>query len=446
MKPPVSPSSLLRRFTTPLKNGVYADSTAPSWLRAVRVPDDVASVSTRSHADEVDPRDVGMAGDSVENIWNAVEDYYRTGVHPAISMCLRKNGKIVLKRSIGHSSGNGPDDAPDAPKSVVTPDTPFCQFSASKAVTAMLIHHLDQQGRIHLMDPVSRYIPEFAQKSKSDITVYHVLAHQSGFPRIPPEVETGVIFDFDRMVHTLCEMKPLHKPGHNMSYHAITGGYILGEIIRRVTGRPITDYLQTVLRGPMGWKNVTFGAPEEVIPSVAVNEKTGYPLIFPFTAMTEYALGKPWDEVMMLTSDPRFYRCVIPAANLVATADEMSEFFQLLLNGGTWRGVEIFKPEVIRRATLESGKMKLDGSMLLIPMRYSPGMMLGADPFGLYGPNSSQAFGHWGFINSFCWADPSRDIAVSFLTSGKPFWGPHILRHFKVFNLIAQYCPQNISA
>jgi CubicO group peptidase (beta-lactamase class C family) len=293
------------------------------------------------------------------------------------------------------------------------------------------------------MDPVCRYIPEFAQHGKEGVTLLHVLAHQSGFPRAPSSVDRDLVFDFDGMVQMLCSMKPAHRPGHDMAYHAITGGYILGEVVRRVTGKSVSEYLQDTLRGPMGWRYFTYGADDAVVPEIAVNENTGYPLVFPFTTLTERALGCAWSDVLRFTRDPRFYRVAIPAANLVATADEMSEFFQLLLDGGTLRNTRVFQPETVRRATLEAGKMRMDGSMVLLPMRYSAGMMLGADPIGLYGPRSGHAFGHWGFINSFSWADPSRAIAVSILNSGKPFLGPHVLRHFALFGLIDRHCPQD---
>lgn len=421
--------------------------------KRIAIPTDLARVTSYRPEDEVDPRDVGMTRDGVEAIWRAVERYYRTGVQPALSLCIRRHGAIVLRRAIGHARGNGPDDGPDAEKVLATPETPMCQFSASKAVTAMLVHHLEQAGKIHLTDPISAYLPEFAQHGKGDVTILHVLSHQSGIPRIPGGTDPALLFDFDAAVRLVCALPPAHPGGHDMSYHAVTGGFVLGELIRRVTGKPIDAYLEETLRAPLGFRNFRYGVggadpgagagagADAEARRVAINYETGLPIIFPFSAIMGRAFGGSFSDVVRLSNDPRFLRAVIPAANLVATADEMSAFFQLLLSGGELRGARIFDPLTIRRATLEAGKMRIDSTMVLLPMRYSAGLMLGASPFGMFGPDTREAYGHWGFINSFSWADPKRAIAVSLLTSGKPFLGPHLYAHFDLLAKIAKHCP-----
>jgi CubicO group peptidase (beta-lactamase class C family) len=410
--------------------------------KRVRVPRDPESVTSTSSRDEVDPRDVGMTRDGVETIWRAVERYYRAGVHPAISLCVRRHGQIVLKRAIGHARGNGPEDPPDAPKVLATPATPMCQFSASKAVTAMLVHHLEQTGKIHLTDPVSWYLPEFAQHGKRDVTILHVLSHQSGIPRIPRGTSPELLFDFDAAVRLVCALPPSHPGGHDMSYHAVTGGFVLGELVRRVTGKSIDAYLEETIRAPLGLRHFRYGAPDDEAPQVARNYETGLPVVFPFSAIMARAFGGTFSDVVQLSNDPRFLRAVIPSANLVATADEMSQFFQLLLDGGAHRGVRIFDPLTIRRATLEAGKMRIDSTMVLLPMRYSAGFMLGASPFGMFGPDTDEAYGHWGFIKSFSWADPKRALSVSLLTNGKPFLGPHLYAHFDLLMKIGACCPK----
>ena len=92
-------------------------------------------------------------------IWGAVERLYRSRMHPAIQLCIRRHGEVILDRSIGHARGNSPGDSSDTPKVLATPDTPFNIFSASKAITATVIHLLDQQGYLHVDDPVTEYIP-----------------------------------------------------------------------------------------------------------------------------------------------------------------------------------------------------------------------------------------------------------------------------------------------
>src|SRR5262249_7283199 len=132
--------------------------------------------------------EVGSDARAVARVWTAVERLYASGLHPAIQLCVRRDGRVLIDRAIGHASGNGPDDPPDAPKVLATPETPFCALSASKAVTAMIVHLLDERNLLRLDDPVCDYIPEFGACRKQWITIRHVLTHRAGIPNLPPQV------------------------------------------------------------------------------------------------------------------------------------------------------------------------------------------------------------------------------------------------------------------
>ena len=409
------------------------------FYKTIKVPREVESVTTYKPEDEVEPADAGMSKKGVAVIWSAVEDLYRTGIHPAISFCLRRHGKVVLKRAIGHARGNGPDDGPDIEKAPVTPDTPICLFSASKAVTAMLIHLLAESGKINIMDPVSHYIPEFVSYGKEDITIYHILSHRGGIPNLPRNIDPEIVFDHDAFTKLLFKSKPVSRGGRRMAYHAITGGFILGEIVRRVTGKDIRELLVETLKEPLGFRYLNYGICDEDNDKLAVNYYTGCPVMFPFSIYAKRALGASWKEIVRISDDPRFMKVIIPSANIVSTADEMSRFFQLLLNGGELDGVRIFEPITIRRATMEAGQPAIDRTVML-PMRYSAGLILGSSPFGMYGPSTQHAFGHLGFSNIMCWADFDRDIAVSLLNTGKALLGIHLVPFFRLLARISRCC------
>jgi CubicO group peptidase (beta-lactamase class C family) len=132
---------------------------------------------------------------------------------------------------------------------------------------------------------------------------------------------------------------------------------------------------------------------------------------------------------------------VLPSANLYCTAEESTRFFQMLLDNGRYKDKQIMAPLTAYRAVQEAGKARLDGSLKL-PMRYSPGFMLGGNPIGMYGRNSHFAYGHLGLANIICWADPERDIAVSLLNTGKPILGPHIPSFIRLIGGIAKHCPR----
>lgn len=405
----------------------------------IKVPKKLERVTSYKPEDEVDPADAGMSKRGVESIWVAVENLYRTGIYPAISFCLRRRGKIVLKRAIGHTRGNGPGDRPDNERIPVTPDTPICLFSASKVVTAMLIHLLAEHGKINLMDPVTCYIPEFISHGKENITIYHILTHHGGISHLPQNVDPEIVFDHDAFTKLLCESRHVSQGGRRIAYHAITGGYILGEIVRRVTGKDIRELLIETLKKPLGFRYFNYGASDDDSHKVAINYFTGLPVIFPFSIHIKRALGASWKDIVRISDDPRFMKEIIPSGNMVSTADEMSQFFQLLLNGGELDDVRIFDPATIRRATMAAGRMAIDRTVML-PMRYSAGMILGSNPMGMYGPFTHNAFGHLGFSNIMCWADYDRDIAVSLLNTGKAFLGKHLVTLFRLLACISWYC------
>jgi CubicO group peptidase (beta-lactamase class C family) len=416
------------------------DAAFSTLFRTIRVPRDLAGITTYDPAGEADAVDADMTRADVDAVWAGVENLYRTGIYPGISFCLRRHGKVLLNRAIGHSSGNGPGDAKDDEKIPMTPETPVCQYSASKAVTAMLIHLLVERGEIHLSDPISHYIPEFAAHGKDHVTVYQMISHHGGIPAPKPgSADTDILFDHDRFIHLVCELKPSSAGGRRMAYHAVTGGALMGEIVRRVTGSDIRTFLAENIQKPLGFRYFNYGVAEDDIPRVAKNYDTGPPLVYPVSRLARRALSVPWGEVVRISNDPRFLRAIIPAANLVATADEMARFFQMLLNDGELDGVRIFKPLTVRRALVPSDIMKFDGTMI-VPMKYSAGLMLGASPLGLWGPYSERAFGHVGFMNILCWADPDRRIAASLQTTGKCLIGTHLVTLARLLMTIGRRC------
>jgi CubicO group peptidase (beta-lactamase class C family) len=153
------------------------------------------------------------------------------------------------------------------------------------------------------------------------------------------------------------------------------------------------------------------------------------------------ALGMPIDELTELSNDPRLLMGIVPAGNVVATANEMSRFMDLLRAGGTLDGVQVMKPRTIRRAIVETSYHELDRT-LGFPLRYSHGFMLGARTLSLYGPDTDEAFGHLGFTNVSMWADPRRELAVGLVTSGKPVVGPHLDALWRLFREIGRAAPK----
>lgn len=410
------------------------------FVTKCRVPDSLEAVTSRRAGTETDPRDVDVTGTAVADIWTAVERLYRSGVHPAIQLCLRRHGRVLIDRAIGYAAGNGPFDAPEARKVRVTPDTPFTIFSAAKAVTAMVVHLLDQRNLIRLDDRVCEYIPEFGVHKKQWITVRHVLTHRAGMPNLPPQaMDLDRLQHPERIVRILCDAEVTSRPGRQLAYHAISGGFILGELVQRVTGKDIRTFLGEEILRPLGFRWTNYGVARRDVKKVAVNYFTGPPPLPPLSILLERAFGVEFRRAVELSNNPRFLTSIIPSANIVATASELSRFYQLLLDGGELDGVRIFEPRTIQRATAEQAYFEVDFTLGL-PFRYAMGFMLGAKWFSLYGPDTQRAFGHLGFTNILSWADPERQVAATLMTSGKPLLYPELYYLYDIVRNIGRAC------
>jgi CubicO group peptidase (beta-lactamase class C family) len=409
--------------------------------KRVRVFDPV-DVTARG-APEVDPRSVGLGRYDVEAIWSAVVDYYRTGFHPAIGLCIRRQGKVILDRTIGHARGNSPDDAEGTPLVPATPNTLFNFFSGSKSVTAMLVHLLAQREQLHVDEPVATFIPEFGRKRKHQITIRDLLTHRGGIPAAPLKAaDLELLQDPKRILQMIYDLEPTYRPGTVPAYHAITSGFVLAEIIERVAGVGIRDFLRMEMSEPLCMHHFNYGVPEERLGEVAIDANTGPKLIWPLKDIFERALGISVEELIELSNDPRFRTAVIPSGNLIGTPDDICRFFELLLAGGVYEGTRIFSGATIRRATAPQTPRQID-RMILLPLSYSMGFMLGTDPLGLYGFHCGKAFGHVGLSNILAWADPERDIAVALMNSGKPFFAPNAYHWPEIIRRISTRIPRD---
>ena len=411
----------------------------PDPFRRARIPKDLDAVTTV--ATEEAPPDDGLTSEGVDRIWETVRSLYRSGIHPAIALCVRRRGAVVLDRAIGHARGNGPGEAKAPEKVLATPETPFGIFSATKGTTAALIHLLDERGTLHIGDPIAEYLPRFAENGKAGITINHILSHRAGLAGLPKEAfDLDRVDDWEFQRELMYAAKPTSRAGKRQAYHAVSGGSILGEVVREVTGKSIRDVLAEAILEPLGFRWMNYGVAPEDIPRVAVNYPTGPVLLPPVSTLLTRALGgiHP-DAATRMSNDPRFLTSVLPAASGVATANELGRFYELLLRGGELDGVRVMETRTIRRARVEQSHLEVDLSLGL-PIGFSRGYMLGGKVLSLFGPDTEQAFGHLGWINILGWADPARDISVGLITTGKAALYPEVGRWWQIMNRIGKEC------
>lgn len=387
---------------------------------AFNIPNDLLSITDIGADESV------FSPAQYEAIWKALKRYYRTGMNPGVSLAIRHKGKLAFNRAIGYSQLDQ--------QSTLKADDPVCLFSASKAITAMLIHHLVENGELKLSDPVTKFIPEYAKHGKGKTTVLDVLAHRAGVARLD-ESDPEILFDFDVAMQRLIEAKPMTAVGKRQAYHALTGGFILGEIVKRVTQKSLNQLLDELIRKPLGMTYFQYGISPKRQPKVPLHYSAGYTPALLDMFLT-HAIGGGLDMAVELSNDPRFMSAVIPAGNMYATAEELTRFYQMLLDGGVWQGKRIFEEATIRKAVKPvSSPIVIDGS-LLVPLRFSAGFMLGGKTLSPFGPNSTGTFGHLGFATIETFADPTRDLSVALMTTGKGIVGTQVPDTFSLLGAI----------
>jgi CubicO group peptidase (beta-lactamase class C family) len=313
-------------------------------------------------------------------------------------------------------------------------DTIAMSFSTTKGVMATMVHTLVDRGLLDYDDPVAKYWPEFAQEGKGEITVRQILSHQAGLHSIRSLIDhADRMLDWDYMTGVLAGARATREAGHP-GYHGITYGWLVGELIRRVTGGSLTEAMQTLLIEPLALDGVFLGAPGEARGRLATLIK---PTFKPPTFWTRVrgwalralcvvfgldpALAKeallPHGSREMYFSD-RMLDAEVPAMNGVFTARSLARMYAMLAGGGQIDGKRFLSEETLRRATQVQSR-GLD-AVVGFPMRWRLGYHLVGTSRGIL-PN---AFGHFGYGGSGAWADPDRDLSLAMTlnrVAGTPF-------------------------
>ncbi|OBI03705.1 hydrolase [Mycolicibacter heraklionensis] len=404
----------------------------------VRIPTDLDAVTAIGDEDHsgIDPA-------AVDRIWRAARHWYAAGLHPAIQLCLRHNGRVVLNRAIGHGWGNGPGDPDDADLVPVSVDTPFCVYSTAKAITSTVMHMLAERGAFSLDDRVSDYLPDYGRHGKHRTTIRHVMTHSAGVPfATGPKPDLNRADDPEYAQAQLANLKLVYPPGLMHMYHALTWGPLTREIVRAATGKDIRDVLATEILDPLGFRWTNYGVAPQDIPLVAPSHATGKQPTGAAVAVFRKAIGGSVYEIIPVTNSPFFLTTVVPSSNTISTAFELSRFAEIWRRGGELDGVRVLSEETLRGATAQCRRLRPDVATGLAPLRWGTGFMLGSKRFGPFGRNAPAAFGHLGLVNCAIWTDPERGLSAGLISSGKPGQDPEAKRYTALMNTIAAEIPR----
>ncbi len=270
----------------------------------------------------------------------------------------------------------------------------------------VLIYLLAERGQVRLDEPVATYWPEFAEHGKSRVTIRQVLQHRSGLVQSMSMGDAFAISNWDAFAHRVARSRPALTPGDGPAYQALSYGFILGEIVQRVTQRTVREVLASELWNPLAMCNTFLGLPDEL-----------WERHVPVSGKGQYGRLAAW-----VVNRRGVRRSVNPSAGISTTAADMAVFYQMLLSGGVAGGRRILKTSSIEAARTPSCGGEFDRCARK-PIRWAEGFQLGGprsdprfvSPMGAM--SSPLTFGHNGSDCCIAWADPTRRLAFAYLTN-----------------------------
>ncbi|MFG3635353.1 serine hydrolase domain-containing protein [Streptomyces huasconensis] len=297
--------------------------------------------------------------------------------------------------------------------------------SATKGVAAAALLLLHQRGELDLDAPVGAYWPEFKAHGKDDVLVRHVLAHRAGVPALDRPLTPAEALDPDLAAAVVAAQAPFWEPGTGHGYHAQTYSWLTGELVRRVTGKAVGEWIDAEIARPYGL-GLWVGLPEaeaarvgrigRIEPPAAPgglrtrpkrNVAQAYADPASLTRRAFGAIDPLPDE-----NDPAYRAAALPASNGIATADGLARFYAAL-TGEVDGAAPLFTPETVDAARAEASAGP--DRVLVVPTRFGLGYMLHGGASPLLSPGS---FGHPGRGGALGFADPEPGIAFGYVTNG----------------------------
>lgn len=298
-------------------------------------------------------------------------------------------------------------------------DTLCIMYSLAKSMCATCVHILADRGQVDLEAPVAAYWPEFAQAGKEGVKVRHILSHNCGVC-FADAAEPGDLYDYDRMIEVLAQQEPAWPPESKGAYNTVNIGYLAGEIVRRVTGTPIQQFLQENICQPLG-VDYQIGVREQDLERCAdlTPNRQGNAMMKQGNT-EETPLSRAWKPMPQpfgteAQNSTTFRRAGIPSFGGFGEARGMARIYAMLANGGELDGVRILSSEAIARATTTQWEEAADG-MTGRPMRYAMGYAQNPGTATIFGP-SARAFGHLGSGGARALADRERNLALCFVSN-----------------------------
>lgn len=349
----------------------------------------------------------GMCHERFQPVADAFRRNFADGKEVGASLAVIQDGETVLDLWGGYANS--------ARTRTWNQDTLVNVFSTTKMVTALCILLLADRGQIALDAPLCKYWPEYTSHGKDKILVRHVLSHTAGVPAFTPRVTFEDMYTWEKVIHILETETPRWKPGTKLGYHTLTYGFLLGEIVRRVTGKTLGQFLHDEITSPLGI-DFFIGLPaqeEERVAEIVPEKQHPTPFqlalvkfIFP-TAM-KIAANPPLDG--RLFNARACHAAEIPAGNGMGNARSVAQLGAILADGGSFNGKQVLSRNMVECAITEQARGR-DAIAFGRPSAWGLGVML-LNKDLLLGPHSFYATGLGG---SVCVMDIERNVTLAYV-------------------------------
>ena len=330
------------------------------------------------------------------------------GLHHGAQLAVYVDGELAVDFAGGTT---GPDGGE------TTSDTRHLIFSCTKPYAGVGLHQLIEDGKADLDDPVVDHWPAFADTGtqKATITIRQVLSHTAGIPYGEFDDAADQWGDWDAVVEAMEGIDPVFEPGEQPAYHTFNYGWVVGELIRRISGQPVDEYVDEHVFDPLDMEQSAIGLAHDEEDDVAT--LSGFKM-FDRCRDAGEGLGIPASESAAAFNEESVRRAVIPAANGIGTAREMARFYACIANGGELGGTRLLEEDTVAEATRTHAETDSDGT-LSRPARYALGFWTGGlanDMFGSF--SRERMFGHAGLGSIFGWGDPELNVGFAYVTNG----------------------------
>jgi len=359
----------------------------------------------------------GTVEPGFEKVREVFERQFTQGQHIGVGVAVYLRDRLVVNLWGGTTEPEG-----GAPW---REDTMTIMYSTTKGLTATCLHVLADRGLVSYDDPVTKYWPEFGQNGKDKITVYHLLTHQAGCVEVPRELSVDDLTDWEKVIRALEKLAPAWEPGAESGYHALTFGYLVGEVVRRVDGRSLGTFMREEITEPLGISKLYIGVPESEEPHFAKvydrseltpEQEEMRKQFFEGDSLVGRAMGAHLNAggrtLQDLLNSREGHAAEIPAVSGVGCARDLARFYAALANDGELDGVRIMSPDRVR--TIGERQTFRPDKVIIMPVGWALGYMTGGAPGWPQGPRTN-SFGHPGLGGSVGFADPEIGMAFGFV-------------------------------